>query len=272
MVHKIFKAATGAILVSGLLFTMAGCKGTNEAEAPSQEPKEELNTKIGYQLEMPEEGEKIAVINTNKGSFKVRLFPEEAPKAVENFEKLAEKGYYNGVIFHRVIKNFMIQGGDPTGTGTGGESIWGKDFEDEFSKNLFNITGSLSMANRGPNTNSSQFFINNQNPETFGGWENFESAYKVYQSHPKEFTKRYGGTLDMSKVTDEVKALYEKNGGNPHLDGYYNTAKRGHTVFGQVFEGMEVINAISDAKTDSMDKPIEEIKIESIDFEIYNEN
>ena len=266
MVHKTLKVMTGIVLMGGLLFTMAGCKSTNK------KPEQNSNVKVGYQLLKPTENEEIAVINTNKGSFKVRFFPEETPKAVENFKSLAKKGYYNGIIFHRVIKDFMIQGGDPTGTGTGGESIWGKDFEDEFSPNLFNITGALSMANRGPNTNSSQFFINNQNPEAFGGWDNFENAYKFYKSNPKEFTRRYGGTLDTSKLTDEIKSLYEKNGGNPHLDGYYNTAKRGHTVFGQVFEGMDTVNAISNSETDSMSKPLEEIKIESIDFEIYNEN
>ncbi len=265
---KTIKLMTGAILLSGLLFTMAGCKNTDKQE----NQKQEANIKIGYQLDSPAENEEIAVINTTKGSFKVRFFPEEAPKTVENFKALAKKGYYNGTVFHRVIKNFMIQGGDPTGTGTGGESIWGKDFEDEFSENLFNITGAISMANRGPNTNSSQFFINNQTPEAFGGWENFEYAYNVYKSNSKEFTRRYGGTLDMSKVTAEIKALYETNGGNPHLDGYYNTAKRGHTVFAQVFEGMETISVISNSETDGADKPIEDIKIESIHFENYHQN
>jgi cyclophilin family peptidyl-prolyl cis-trans isomerase len=102
----------------------------------------------------------IAVIKTNMGTIELELFPKEAPKAVENFTKLANKGYYNGVTFHRVIDNFMIQGGDPTGTGRGGESIWGKSFDDEISPNLkFDKAGILAMANAGPNTNGSQFFI-----------------------------------------------------------------------------------------------------------------
>ncbi|MFK2823520.1 peptidylprolyl isomerase [Arcobacter sp. YIC-80] len=102
----------------------------------------------------------IAVFKTNKGSFEVELRPNLAPKAVENFVTHAKNGYYNGLIFHRVIKNFMIQGGDPTGTGRGGESIWGKPFEDEFSsKALFDKAGILAMANAGRNTNGSQFFI-----------------------------------------------------------------------------------------------------------------
>lgn len=105
-------------------------------------------------------GEEIAIIKTEKGDVYLRLFPKEAPKAVENFKTHAQKGYYNGLIFHRVINGFMIQGGDPLGTGTGGESIWGKPFADEFSPKRKNIAGALAMANSGPNTNGSQFFIN----------------------------------------------------------------------------------------------------------------
>ncbi len=104
--------------------------------------------------------DKIMVLETNQGVIEIKLMPEVAPKACENFVKLAEKKYYDGLIFHRVIKGFMIQGGDPTGTGTGGESIWGKPFEDEVSPNVqFDSSGLLAMANAGPGTNGSQFFI-----------------------------------------------------------------------------------------------------------------
>lgn len=103
---------------------------------------------------------KIAVLETNQGAIEIALMPQVAPKACENFVKLIEKGYYNGLIFHRVIKGFMIQGGDPTGTGRGGESVWGSPFEDEVSANTtFDSAGILAMANAGPNTNGSQFFI-----------------------------------------------------------------------------------------------------------------
>ncbi len=102
----------------------------------------------------------VVKIETNIGSFEVTLFPDVAPKACENFLKLAESNYYNGTIFHRVIPNFMIQGGDPQGTGAGGQSIWGKSFEDECKNDIkFDKAGYLAMANRGPNTNGSQFFI-----------------------------------------------------------------------------------------------------------------
>lgn len=102
----------------------------------------------------------IAVMNTSKGPIEIELRPDIAPKAVENFVTHAKNGYYDGLIFHRIIKNFMIQGGDPEGNGTGGESIWGKPFEDEFAPNaIFDKPGILAMANSGRNTNGSQFFI-----------------------------------------------------------------------------------------------------------------
>ena len=102
----------------------------------------------------------VAIIKTNMGTIEVELFVDQTPKTVENFVGLAEKGYYNGIIFHRVIKDFMLQAGDPTGTGRGGASFWGGKFEDEFVSDLKHDTpGILSMANAGPNTNGSQFFI-----------------------------------------------------------------------------------------------------------------
>ena len=102
----------------------------------------------------------FATIKTNRGDIKIRLYLDIAPKTCENFATLAKKGYYDGVIFHRVIKEFMIQGGDPTGTGCGGESCWGGTFEDECDPNVsFDKKGLIAMANAGPGTNGSQFFI-----------------------------------------------------------------------------------------------------------------
>jgi len=109
---------------------------------------------------MKSEQKPTVVFETTQGSFEVTLKPDVAPKACENFLALVKKGYYQGITFHRVIKDFMIQGGDPTGTGAGGESIWNKAFADEFSPSVkFDHKGILAMANRGPNTNGSQFFI-----------------------------------------------------------------------------------------------------------------
>ncbi len=102
----------------------------------------------------------VVVFETNLGNIEITLKPEIAPKTCENFLGLVAKGYYDGIIFHRVIKNFMVQGGDPTGTGAGGESLWGKPFADECVASVkFDKPGLLAMANRGPNTNGSQFFI-----------------------------------------------------------------------------------------------------------------
>src|SRR3954454_10582713 len=141
-----------------------------------------------------------ATMTTNLGDIEIELFDEDAPKTVENFRKLSGDGFYDGVIFHRVIKDFMIQGGDPTGTGTGGP---GYEFEDEFNQHKI-VRGALAMANAGPNTNGSQFFI----------------------------------------VTTDAA---------PWLDGK-------HTVFGQVTDGMDVVDQIEAAETDGRDKPVDEVR------------
>lgn len=108
----------------------------------------------------PNQAAQIVVLETNQGNIEIKLFPDIAPKTCENFVGLVQKSYYDGIIFHRVIKNFMIQGGDPTGTGRGGESLWGGKFEDEVSPSVkFDRKGLLAMANAGPGTNGSQFFI-----------------------------------------------------------------------------------------------------------------
>lgn len=194
------------------------------------------------QLEKPVKGEKIAVMQTNMGDIKIRLFPEVAPKAVENFISHAENGYYNGLIFHRVINDFMIQGGDPTGTGRGGESIYGHSFEDEFDLSARNYRGALSMANAGPNTNGSQFFI--------------VQAKNVDDGLISQMTE-----LADRGFPEEVTENYKKIGGTPWLDFK-------HTVFGQVFEGMDVVDNIAQVKVGPQDKPVNDVIIEKIVFEV----
>ena len=186
------------------------------------------------QLNLENQQGPTAVLKTNQGEIKIQLFPEQAPMTVENFIRLAQKGYYDGTIFHRVISDFMIQGGDPEGNGTGGESIWGHPFEDELSRELFNIRGALSMANSGPNTNGSQFFI----------------------VQNKNMPKRYIKQMEPAGYPKEIIHAY-KQGGTPWLDGR-------HTVFGQVITGMDVVDKIAKSKKDKMDKPLENITIESI--------
>ncbi|MBT2706388.1 peptidylprolyl isomerase [Pseudomonas sp. ISL-84] len=167
-------------------------------------------------------------MQTSKGNIKIKLFPEQAPKTVENFIKHSEDGYYDGLIFHRVIEDFMIQGGDPKGTGIGGESIYGEPFEDEFSNQLFNIRGALSMANSGPNTNGSQFFIVQNTTVDPSLKEQMEKA-----GYPEEIIKAY------------------EKGGTPWLD--------------QVVEGMDVVDSIAAVETAEQDKPVEDVVIEKID-------
>jgi len=180
-------------------------------------------------------GEVLVEMNTTLGAIKIKLFPEFAPKTVENFLGHAKSGYYNGIIFHRVIQDFMIQGGDPTGTGMGGESIWGDSFEDEFSDKLFNLRGALSMANAGPNTNGSQFFL-------------------VQMKHlPSDMLRQLQG----AGFPEEIIEAYAQNGGTPWLD-------HKHTVFGHVVEGMDIVYKIADVEKDPRDKPLEDVKIESI--------
>ncbi len=116
--------------------------------------------KLERLMKLKPDEELLAIIETNYGTIELKLFPDKAPLTVKNFAGLANAGFYDGLLFHRVIDNFMIQGGDPTGTGSGGESIYNKPFKDEFSPDLkFDKPGLLAMANRGPNTNTSQFFI-----------------------------------------------------------------------------------------------------------------
>ena len=163
----------------------------------------------------------VAVIKTNMGTIEILLFDELVPKTVENFVGLAQKGYYNGIIFHRVIENFMVQGGDPTGTGRGGESFWGKSFADEFNMELKHLTpGVLSMANAGPNTNGSQFFITlvptpwlDGKHSIFGhvlkGMEVVEAIGKVATSQP--FNKPLNDVV-METVTIEKRANKKPDG------------------------------------------------------------
>ncbi len=272
-----------AAVVSAALLTamFAGC-GTNEPSKPSQTPSElssgvtsQVEKKavsvtdkpVGFQLEAPKKGEEIAVITTDLGVIKMRFFEDEAPKAVKNFKELAKQGYYDGVLFHRTIPNFMVQ----TGKG-GGESIYGEQFEDEFTANLLNLRGSVSMANAGPNTNGTEFFINQSPADTFSGWAYYEALYEMYQQDLQAFLARYQNAslvVDLARVTDEVRKLYTENGGSPYLDGSYNMVDRGHTVFGQVFEGLDVVDALAQVETDINDRPIRDVKIQSIKLETY---
>ena len=181
-----------------------------------------------------------AVIKTTMGDMEFVLFPHVAPKAVENFITHSENGYYNGIIFHRVIKDFMIQGGDPTGTGMGGESVFGGSFKDEFSLDARNYYGALSMANAGPNTNGSQFFI--------------VQAKSVPESLLSQMEQLKDNGFPQ-EVIENCKAV----GGTPWLDFH-------HTVFGQLTGGADVLEAIASVACGANDKPVEDVVINEIEI------
>lgn len=172
----------------------------------------------------PEKGDQIIIMNIKDfGEIKIRLFPEYADKGVENFVTLAKKGYYDGLTFHRIIKDFMIQGGDPTGTGMGGESIWGEKFDGGSSSHLINCSGALVYANSGSTaTDGSQFYI--------------VTAPEVSDSYLAQLEQKG------FKFSDEAKKIYGKAGGAPWLDGSY-------TVFGQVYDGLDVAYKMSQVET-----------------------
>lgn len=304
--------AASLLLCMGI--AVCGCGSKPAAESSSAASSDSAGSDISYenvkwekweagylpQFNEPESGTPVVTMHTSMGDIKMMLFPQAAPKAVENFVTHCKDGYYDGVTFHRVIEQFMIQGGDPLGNGTGGESIWGKDFEDEFCDNLFNFRGALSMANAGYGTNGSQFFIVQHDAKQYpeSGMtvtaENFDNVMMMMLGN----SEIYKGTMlmneraaqpgitndDMQKyvdelnvgiqavmnagVTDEVKSRfsaaaekYIEIGGAPNLD--YK-----HTVFGQVIEGMDVVDAISRVPKNSADKPDVDVVINSVTVEI----
>ncbi len=233
------------LVIAAMMLLLAACgTSTSKQNSAAGNKSEKTTAKEGSQTltNYPQlttevaDKERVVEMQTTMGNIKIKLFPEYAPKAVENFVKHSEDGYYNGLIFHRVIEDFMIQGGDPKGNGTGGESIYGKSFADEFSDKLFNLRGALSMANSGPNTNGSQFFI--------------VQAPKVESSMISQMEK--------AGYPKKIIDAYEKNGGTPWLD-------HRHTVFGQVIEGMDVVDKIAGTPVGTQDKPKEDVIIKKID-------
>ena len=220
---------------------------TSKNESQSNEVKEEKKmTDIDYakaaekQMSLPEKGEEIAIIKVKGfGTMKAKFFPEVAPKAVENFITHSKEGYYNGLTFHRVINDFMIQGGDPLGTGTGGESIWGEGFGPELDYEYVPYRGSLCMAMSSlPNSIGSQFFITQA-----------------------KFSEKNNNVWSSSFPVPLMKQ-YKEHGG--YLSLYMQ-----YTVLGQVYEGLEVLDSIAAVETDQNDKPKSDVIIESITISTY---
>lgn len=195
----------------------------------------------------PADGEQIIIMNIKDyGEVKIKLFPEYASKGVENFVEHAKEGYYDGLTFHRVINDFMIQGGDPLGTGTGGESIWGGKFDGGVNPNLVHAAGAVAYANSGnTSTNGSQFYI---------------VTGTVYDETSLNDMGAYYGI----SYSDSAKEAYTTVGGTPWLDG-------GYTVFGQVFDGLDIIFEIQKVATDQGNNmPLEPVIMESVKVAEYS--
>lgn len=246
--------------------------------------KHDENNSAGFQLESPKEGDTVAVIHTSLGDITLRLFPEQAPKAVTNFISLAENGSYNGTAFNYVQRGAYIRGGSCGSSGNPyGVSSYGGTFEDEFCDSLCNLRGAVSMANNAKDANGSSFLINRTDSASFaekGGWKAYESAWvgivnqlsgykgsNLLQAYIDENGDRF---FNPALMPQNVKELYEQNGGNPSFDGAYNAADRGNTVFAQVIDGMEVVDAIDALETDKNNAPLENVVIKSVEITVYH--
>lgn len=218
------------ILAFVLVIGLVGCGGAEARKKP-----------VGLvQFNPPAEGDTIAVFETSKGTFKAVLFPAYAPNNVENFINLAKSGYYNGLPFHRVIGELLIQSGDATGTGNGGKSSTGAAVSNEFSSEIFNFTGAIGMAG-GADGNMSQFYV----VTTSGGISaDIEQKMKAAGSN------------------DNLLAAYKLWGGAPHLDYRY-------TVIGQIYEGLDVALEISRVSTNGQNQPKSDVKLKSLTIETY---
>lgn len=229
-----------ALCALGLCGVLAACgKSTGAPAARRQISSDEV------QFAAPAQGASIAVVSTSMGDFSILLYPQYAPMAVENFTALAARGYYNGVVFHRVIADFAVQTGDAGGTGTGGASIWNNHaYPTELSDQLHHYAGAVALARAADGSvgNLSQFYI--------------------VQAPQNSVDKAAAQKLLDAGVRKSVADTYRAAGGAPYLDGR-------DTVFGQVYSGMEVIDAIAGAKCDANSRPLEDITVNSITVTAY---
>ena len=254
MLKKIFATLCLLILVGAL----TACGGDED------HPE---GTIVGTSLDLlqaglPQDGDTVVTLHTSMGDIIIRLFPKEAPMAYVNFVTHAMNGYYDGTIFHRVIQGFMIQGGDPLGTGFGGESIWGHGFGPEYSPNLRHFRGALAMAqSQMPNSIGSQFYIVQSfflDDEMY-----LEFRFALENQDMLLGENHVGDRIYVSNVVSEDMAnAYLAFGGTPRLDLAMNQS--GHTVFGQVTTGMNVVDTISAVERNENDRPSEDVVINSV--------
>jgi cyclophilin family peptidyl-prolyl cis-trans isomerase len=243
-------------VICAFALSLAGCKGdstTDRAEdGPVLNPVVTTEDVTIKNFEMPAAGEKIAVINVKGyGQIKVKLFADVAAKATENFIGLADMDYYDELIFHRVIPNFVIQGGDPRGDGTGGNSMWGGRFDGGVPEGLYHFSGAIAYANSGgTDSDGSQFYIVCTDQDyTYCGGDGMGNIVTDIDN---------SGLI----IPKNVLEKYKEVGGVPMLDGNY-------TVFGQVFEGLDVVRAISKTETDDNDKPLHQVLMENVEIVEY---
>lgn len=277
-----------------------GCSSSDSAKNPALNTERTADKTVGYQLNKPQSGDQIAIVRLKIGDSEekkvyIRLFPEAAPKAVENFIYLSQNGKYDGLIFHRVVEDLVIQGGDPNGDGSGGESKFTnaageKHFEDEFTDKVLNLRGAVAMANSGVDTNGSQFFFNMMPADDVLAPEvakaNLETAKKQFKQYRSDYRAAEMTFQDVTigvnsqyppytyynipplPVPDDVLKLYKQEGGNVTWDGAWRSTG-GHSVFGQVFDGMEVLEEINGVGVNANGKPDEDVKIVGIDITNY---
>ncbi len=235
--RKLIAASLCCMMFAG---TMTGCGESGGAKGKDTSSMDGI-----VNFTAPEEGEDVLVLTVKDyGDIKIKLFPYEAEKGVENIKGLCEKNYYDGLIFHRIINNFMIQGGDPLGNGTGGECIWGSKFEGGTSDKLVHAAGAVAYANSGStSTNGSQFYIVTGSKLTEADIEAYEA-----QGYP---------------IAEDAKKIYMEDGGASWLDG-------GYTVFGQVYDGLDKVFEIQNVETGENDKPVQDVVIEKMRIEKYD--
>jgi cyclophilin family peptidyl-prolyl cis-trans isomerase len=239
-----------------------------EPEQTQAEEPAASTTAAGFdQFAPPAPGEEYAVITTDFGVIELRLFPEYAPMAVENFVTLARRGYYDGVTFHRIMQNFMIQGGCPLGTGGGGDSIYGDGFAIEPNPDLRHFYGAFSMARTPSKTTGqgSQFFIINNNRLD----DQFVNEFNYAREHQNEEIAEGSGVTISEYYPTWILDRYIEFGGVPFLDFDY-------TVFGQVFSGMDAVDAISAVETaedarGEKSVPVNNVYMNKVEIKVYGE-
>ena len=228
------KRLTALLLAAALMFTFTGCRNSDGGSESARHPLPQMN--------LPQDGDTVVLIETSEGSISAVLYEDLAPKACQNFIALADSGYYDGLLIHKALADFVIQTGDPTLTGTGGEAANGAGVQPEYVERLHHFTGALGMACDENGVAQSQFYI------VAGG----------------AVSEEYVAAMQQAGYSADVIEAYGALGGQPSLDYRY-------TVFGHVYEGLDIVKAISAVKTDDYNRPKKDIEIYSVTVSIYQQ-